>query len=447
VNRALDRPARVAGWQEALARGFIAFLVMAGVALVASVGIVALTDVPGSFGIVLRIAGLYLGPFHHIPVVVEGDLDLSEIAGTGAELPSGSSTIEVGVALLAATWLAAWLLFRAGLASAEGRDGGALAAAVSGAFVAPGYAVPVLLVALLVEIEAPLELGSFVSGEVRLSLSAWPALLVPLVLAALAGAAGGWWAWARSHRGDRRTGFAAAAIAGGWWAFALSLLLTYAGLVVAGIAQPGGQVALLTPTTARYYQLTFDRPEVGTVVLVHHLAVAPNEALWALVPTLGGCDDVRARSLVDLACFGRAQRDPAGAILGSLQATGTGGSPTPSRLPPGYLLLVLAPAAATIAGGRAAAIRAGRRGVPALRVGAATAIPFAVLVGVGCVLSTITIGVEAILGSDPREGVLRIGPDVVPAVALALVWGLAGGSVGSATAGWFRARPESSQGR
>ena len=109
----------------------------------------------------LRVGALYLGPFHHVALVFEGDSPVDTWSLPGANLPAGgSATVELGVALLAVTALAMWLLFRAGRSSAFGER--ASVRGLSGARVAFGYAPPVVLVALLVRFDEPVELGSFV---------------------------------------------------------------------------------------------------------------------------------------------------------------------------------------------------------------------------------------------------------------------------------------------
>jgi hypothetical protein len=95
----------------------------------------------------------------------------------------------------------------------------------------------VLLVALLVRFEEPVELGSFVTGNVRISLSAWQALVFPFAIAALAGASGGVWSWASSAP-DPSAVRTRAVLGGGWRMFLFALALSYLGLFVAGIAQP-----------------------------------------------------------------------------------------------------------------------------------------------------------------------------------------------------------------
>ena len=116
------------------------------------------------------------------------------------------------------------------------------------------------LVALVVEIEAPVRLGAFVSGTIGVRLAPWQALLLPFGIAAVAGAAGGLWSWCRASGPDRRASAVGAAAAGGLRMFAIAVVLSLAGLFVAGVVQPDDVVAVLTPSTARYYRAVFERP-------------------------------------------------------------------------------------------------------------------------------------------------------------------------------------------
>ena len=103
-------PDGASGWPRSLLRGFLIFLLIGGVGLVAAVTTFALAVAGVSFGGALRIGALYLGPFHHVALVFEGDLAVDASRLPGADLPAGGTgTIELGVALLAVTALAVWL--------------------------------------------------------------------------------------------------------------------------------------------------------------------------------------------------------------------------------------------------------------------------------------------------------------------------------------------------
>ena len=409
------------GWPRSLLRGFLIFLLIAGIGIVAAVTTLGLAAPGVSLGGALRVGALYLGPFHHVALVFEGDLAVDSSTLPGANLPGGgSATIELGVALLAVTGLAVWLLFRAGRLSAFGDRAGARA--LTGSRVALGYAPPVLLVPLLVRFEEPVELGSFATGGVRISLSAWQAFVFPFAIAALAGASGGVWSWASSAL-DPSAARARAVLGGGWRMFLLALALSYVGLFVAGIAQPDEAVALATPSTARYVDTVFERPGPGSALLAHHLALSPNEAIWTFVPAAGACDVIRGSERSDVLCYGR------------FPTFVPGGEVAFGNAPPGYLAFLLVPAIATIVGGRWAGSVSGRSGAAPAAVGAAAGVVFAVLMLGAIVASSITLTFGADADAARRGGHLWIGPDPVTGTLVSLAWGVIGGAIGGATSG------------
>jgi len=61
---------------------------------------------------------------------------------------------------------------------------------------------------------------------------------------------------------------------------------------------------------------------------------------------------------------------------------------------------------------------------------------FAVAMLAGCVLSSITLSYGTTAGSVGRGGHLWIGPDPVTGTLFALAWGVGGGALGAATAGF-----------
>lgn len=417
-------------WRDALERGFAAFLVVAGIGQVLAVAVWAVGDTGASLGAFARVGWMYFGAFHH--VAIELDLAELEVAGSGAA-PAATS-VTVGVALLSVTVVAGLLLAHAGRAVADRAGGGTVARILRGAMVAPSYALPAFLLASVVEVRTPVRLGAFASGDLHVSLSTWQALAFPFAIAAVAGAAGGLRsALARSHE-DRALEWIAATSTGGLRMFVLGVALSLAGLFVAGVVQPDGPAALLTPSTARYYGAVFDRPEVGLVLLGHHVAAGPNEGVWTLVPAMGGCDRVAGSESADLLCYGRFPVGGGAATIadegGSLVLAG------PTRFdtaPPAYLLFLLVPAIATVLGGRRAAERAGASGVGGLAAGAGAGLVFAMFVAVAALLSTVTVGYGS--GGGSSAGRVTVGPDVLAGTALSLAWGVVGGTIGAATAG------------
>ena len=415
----MNRPA-AAGWREALRRGFVAFLVVAGIGqLLALVGLV-LAGTRASVGTFVRLGLGYLGTFHHVAL----QLEAPELEGPG--LAPGAASLSIGVAMLSVTAVAVWLLFRGGRAAAERGGGGRGRRFGLGAAVALGYAVPASGLMMLARTTTSIRFGAFASGEVHIGLSIWQATVFPLAIAAVAGAAGGM-SSAVSHP------LVSGAAAGGWRMFVLAVALSLVGLIAAGVVQPDGPAALLTPSTARYLRAVFDRPSAGVAVLGHHVAVAPNEAIWALTPAMGGCLVARGSVAVDLLCYGRfptrVETVPV-PISGDDVVLLPFGDAEFGPAPRAYLLFLLVPALSAWFGGRRAAQRSGEHGRRAALAGAGAGVVFAGLVGATSVLSTVTIGYGAPFGAEGTSGWLFLGPDVTAATLLALAWGVAGGALG-----------------
>lgn len=441
-----DRPALAAGWPDALGRGFAAFVAVAVIGQLLALAAWAVADTGASIGSAVRLGWIEFGAFHHVAIQLRvPDLDLAPAAGPGA------TSLSVGVALLSITAVAIWLLFRGGRAVADRYGGGAAVRMLHGSKVAPAYALPAFALAALVEVRTPFRLGAFASGELHVSLSKWQALVFPLAIATGSGAAGGlrsaFDARARDGRRPRRT---EAVVAGGLRMFAFGLLLSYAGLFAAGVVQPDGPAALFTPSTARYFSAVFARPEAGAMVLGHHLALAPNQALWTLVPVMGGCDVVRGSVRADVLCFGRFPTDVGTTVqplAGGETVRVPMGEATFGRAPLGYFLFLLVPAAATVLGGRLAAERASARGRAAAALGAGAGLVFAALVAVGAALSTLTVGYGAGFGGAEAAGWVVAGPNLVTGPLLAAAWGLVGGALGGISLGRRASLRTSSTGR
>lgn len=424
---------------EALGRGFSAFLVVAGIGQLLALGAWAVGDTGVSFGAATGVGWMYFGAFHHVEI----RLDAANLDLPGSS--TGSLSLSIGVALLAVTAIAVWLLFRAGRSVAERARGSMTARIGHGAAVAIGYAVPAFVLSLLVDVETPFRFGVFASGELRVALAPLQALVFPFAIAGAAGAAGGLVSGLGlpADRGRRLS----AAIAGGWRAFVLAIGLSLAGLFVAGVVQPDAAAAFLLPSTARYVEEVFERPATGLVILGHHLVVTPNEAMWTLVPAMGACDVVRASTRQDVLCYSRFPSSVAVAA-GSEGATGLPEieETTFGEAPAGYLLFLLVPAVATLLGGRRAAALRETKGRTGARAGAAAGVVFSALVTVAALLSAVTASFEARVDGDRSDGRLFAGPNPVTGALVAVAWGLVGGAAGGATGAWaIRARPSGRQ--
>lgn len=433
---------RLAGpWRDALERGFVAFLCVAAVGQAMALAVWLVADTGASLWTFVRIGLLEVGAFHHVAI----ELDVPDLTVAAAAGGPGATSLSVGVALLAVTALAVALLVHAGRAVADRAGGGPLARIAWGAAVAPPYGIPVFLLALLVDVRTPIRLGVFASGELHVGLSAWQAFAFPLVIAGASGAAGGLRSALRDPApDDARLARAGAIVAGGWRMFALGLALSLAGLFAAGVVRPDEPEALLTPSTARYVRAVLDRPAIGLVLLGHHVSLLPNEAVWTLVPAMGGCDGARGSVEEDVLCYGRFPT-AVGTTLQSLTGDRAVriplGSATYDTAPAGYFLFLLVPAIATLLGGRRAASRLGSRGPEALGSGAAAGVVFAALVAAGALASSVTVVYGgAFGGQDATAGSFVAGPSVVAGTLLALAWGVAGGVLGAATT-WLRPTP------
>ncbi len=416
-----------AGWAVAARGALVAFGAMLAIAEGAALGVRALGSAGPSLGEALRAGGFYVAAAHRVPIRLSAaGEDLGRLAhALGGPTATTRLRAELALAPLALTALAAWLLFRAGRAVGQRVGGTAPRRALAGAAVAPLYAALVALVCLLVEVSAtPLD-----GLRVTLAPAPLPALVLPLALGAVAGGAGGWW----STPGPDRV---REVLAGGWTMLVAGLALSYAGLFLAGVVRPDGVEALLTPSTGRYFRTVYGSAATGTVVVGHHLAFSPNEAAWTLVPAMGGCTgSFPAEGPADpFLCYRRfpvevavpAWIEPPPSTAGPAPETRFGTAPAP------YLLFLLAPAVATVLGGR----RAAR---PAL--GAAAGVVFAALVvAVGWASSIWLSG--SLEGAAPAGSpvALRVGPGLISGGLLGLAWGVGGGALGGALARLSRDR-------
>ena len=443
--RASGEPARptawlTAGWTTALIHGLLTFVVMAALGQVASFAAYAVgagQSLPVSTFV--RIGWFYFGAFHHVALSIGiPDLDLSGLGGavSGLNLPTnGSVGYQLGFAPLLITLLAVWLLYRAGCEVADRGGGGPVARAIHGLKVAPVYAIPAFLLSVLVSIKVSIPLQPVMSGELQFKLSSAQSFVMPFTIAAVAGIAGGLRS-ARKNVDGAFLGRLSGVLSGGAWMLLLGMTLSYLGLFLAGAVQPDDPIAATTPSTAKYYRTVFQKPDVGAVVFAHHVAFAPNEAMWVLVPAMGSCDGVYGSASYAFLCYGKYPLSVSLPSTGTLEGLDvTAQAPTPQvsfgTIPVAYFLFLLAPALAVLLGGRMAARRgSARTRNEAAALGGAAGVVFALLVvGVGY-LSTITAGAAANSMGINAGGSVRLGPDIVSGGLLALAWGVVGGMLG-----------------
>jgi hypothetical protein len=413
----------VSGWTAAAAWGAASFLVVALAGQVVGLAF-RLSGVGGSLGTSARIGWLVTCLFHHVPI---------RVVASASDADAGGATGTVAAALLTGMAGAAFVLFVGGRRTADLVGGGTLTRMLHGAKVAPVYALAALLVSILVEVRIAVPANPFVR-DLSIRPSPFGSFAWPLVVAAIAGAAGG----RRSALGagaderGRGGGTLAGVIVSGWRMLLLSLGFALAGLVVLAVAQPDA-------TAAYARSVIRSGPGEATVIVAAQALSLPNHAVFALVPAMGGCDGVFGEGVrLDVICLDRFPRE----LSIDLFTPESGPRPEIGDAPRAFLILLLAPAAATTLGG-AAAVRSarGRSGLKRAGLGAAAGAVFAVLVAVASALAGIRLSGELFRGAS--AGSVVYGPQPLRAGILALGWGIVGGAIGALLGGRPAERPGS----
>jgi hypothetical protein len=416
------------GWGTGLAWGGLAFAVMValGQAVAFAVNLAQATGV--SAGTAAKMGWLYFGWFHHAAVTTH----LTSVEGGEAGL-----TADVGLAMMLGTFLAIAILYRGGRAVADGARGGGVARVLHGMKVAPAYAIPAFVVTGLVYIDIPIPGNGLVTGSLQMPSWGLSWLVLPLLIAAAAGAAGG----LRSGRHEllshdpwgRR---AAGAIAGGLRMFVLCLALSFAGLLVLAAVQPNA--------TRTYFEAISGPPTDQTAMnIANHVLLLPNQSMWVLVPAMGGCDGLYGGGVsASFLCYSKLPSTVSVSSEGPITDTPAVRADF-GTAPSGYYLLLLVPALSVVLGGRHAARKRARLKWEAAGVGAASGAVFAVLVALGSWLASVSAGLSSPAGGIPAGASVLIGPAVLASGLLALVWGVVGGGLG----GWLGGRKFPPRGR
>ncbi len=327
-----------------------------------------------------------------------------------------------------ATGIAVWLLYRAGRAAAEASGSDPFARILGGLKVAPVYAVPSLVVSLAVSIRLRVPLGSLASGELTIRSSPVEALAFPLLIAAGAGVAGGLMSAREQLVGREPWGRRAfGALAGGWRMLLAGIALSFVGLLVLAVLEPGA--------TKAYFEAVSQPAADETAILIgHHVLLLPNQSMWVLVPAMGGCDGAYGGAVsTNFLCY---WKFPESVSLGSSGSISPDVPvPTPQSrfgtVPPVYFLFLLVPLASVFIGGR----RAVSRGSPvtsgeAALLGALAGVVFAALVGVAAFAASIQLDYAASFAGSSIGSAVRVGPNIVTGSLLALAWGVLGGYLG-----------------
>jgi hypothetical protein len=383
---------------------------------------VNLARAPGeSVGTAAKLGWLYFGWFHHAAVTAR----ITSFEGGDAAL-----TAHVGLAMMLGTFLAIAILYKGGRAVADQARGGAGARVLHGMKVAPAYAIPPFVLSGLVSIDIPIPRNGLVAGSLQMPSWSLSWFVLPLLIAAAAGAAGGM----RSGRYElisldpwgRR---AAGVITGGLRMFVLGIVLSFAGLLVLAAIRPGA--------TGTYFQTISGPPSDQTTMnIAHHVLLLPNQSMWVLVPAMGGCDGLSGGGVsATFLCYSK--------VPTTVSVTPGGPtSDTPvvqadfAKAPSGYLAFLLVPALSVILGGRYAARKRARIKGEAIAMGAASGVVFAVLVTLGSWLASLSAGLSSPVAGIPANASVLIGPALGAAGLLALAWGVVGGALG----GWLGGR-------
>ena len=259
-------------------------------------------------------------------------------------------------------------------------------------------------------------------GLLTIAADVWEGFAVPAAIALVAGIVGGWSTSASWQRPTSR------AVRAGGRAFLWASVLSFVGLLVFASLRPEG--------LERYsVEVWSQGPQRATLYLGHQGLVAPNQAMWVLAPSMGGCVSVRAEGAArDLVCLDRIPRatDPATWLLSELGRV-DGPSPT-APMPVTAWLFVAVPVSAIVLGFRGLG-RTGATIPRAIGRGVLGGLVFAVLVTVASLASALWLSVTD--GDVTRLVVL--GPDPVTTGLLATAWGVVGGAaVSAATPVWRR---------
>jgi hypothetical protein len=286
---------------------------------------------------------------------------------------------------------------------------------MNGAKVGVPYAALCLIASLGVRfsIGLPGELGS---GSLSIHPSYLAAALWPLAIGVALGFAGGFMSGRDMHDLPWE-GRVRPALAGGFRMLWLGLALAFIGLLVLATVKPD--------STRAYFDFVFARGRLaGLALLLLHSMLIPNMAAWVLFPAMGACvgGSGGGVSLCALSYTQFPSRDG----LSSLTDPHLGSPPL------AYFLFVLAPLIAMVAGGLLAARRANAASPgEAAQAGALAGVAFGVMATATLLISTITVKVAGSVSVISEPTTVRLGPQILPGALAALLWGIAGGTLGA----------------
>ena len=424
---------RLRGWFKVATRGLVAALTVAALGEAVSFSLFAAHVLPHESAAQAAQQGMLLFySFHRVALELHTQvLRIPSIVNRTIGLQAGFETrATLGIAFMTGTALAIWLLARAGRAVGRHFGGNPASRALHGATVAVPYALLSYAASWYVHLSQRLPRTSLMDVRpAHLSAFLWP-----FVIAAIAGAIGGfrssdpealreWLGWRLTSAWIRRC---RGIIAGATRTLLLSLVFAFAGLVVLAIVNR-------SPTSAYFKAISSKGVPSGFANATPTALAIPNMAAWVLVPAMGGCLEVAGIGSLTSApppyCFssysnslGR-PRHKLSHDWGFLGFHELGG---PSSW---FLLFLTVPLAAAFLGGvRAARVAEVAGAREALLVTSIAAVIFAVLLGLTLTMAwvTLTSSGDAIASNN----YVRYGPYPFDGAQLALGWGLTAGGLG-----------------
>jgi hypothetical protein len=331
--------------------------------------------------------------------------------------PAGISVVGRLVVATGALTIAVLVLsYRAGREQARGLEQRPRAAALAGAAVGLGFAIPSVVSALPVTLSLPR------FGIDQLRPVWWQAFLLPFVVGCAAAAAGGL-ARTREHLGSTRYAWEVAAARGGAVAFWWGLVGSFLGVLLAAAIAPGPVGAY-----ARFADRTGGS---GAALVVVHATLLPNQSALVLGAAMGAPTELTVGDQEVL----RVSRDgvQASGATGPFIAAIVGSADQRlATFPPWFVAFLLVPAVGAILGGRAARRERAAVGfAEQLLVGSAAGIVFAACCALAVWAASVTLpnlggGLDG-LGA----GAIRLGASPARTGLLALAWGVVGCALGA----------------
>lgn len=331
-----------------------------------------------------------------------------EATASGFATLKPSDTLEgpMQVAVGALTVAVVVLAFRAGRDQGRAVAKRPAAAALAGAAVGLGFALPMFVGAFVVQLSFP-NLGIDALRPVL-----WQAFVLPLAVGGALGIAGGLSAARETLEASTAGARLASAARGGfttlWWGLALA----FVGFLLLA--------AIEADVTGGYARSMRDAGSGGAVLITHHALLLPNQSAMILATAMGSPTDL----IVGRDTAARMSFDGVRAF-GQYRLIVFGFGHRPVTFDWWRWLFLLVPACAVVLGGRRAARGTTRRSEALLR-GGLGGLVFAGLAGLVAWTATITLPLLVLFGSSPS-----LGPDPGRTAAVGAAWGVLGGLVGA----------------